>query len=398
MSVFTSPSDAFVGVSSNQKSPFFTQSRQDTYENDINEAKEFPFMEKERIQFPKGKQKEFIVQAKGLSKTSWKKAGSFFGINCNTFQTYWKERTRLSKRDFELICKALRLNFTDLVQKYGAETILWDSTKQLRGKSNGIFLKAKTKTIEGRMQFSNDKAQFDNSAVVFSNSDLRKKIVLPNELTPLLAEETGASIGDGFVSNKKFEYRLKGNKENENDYYVNFVKPMFKELYNVDVNIKEYEATVGFELYSQAIWEFKTKVVGLPIAPKTNIRIPPILKINNKDILSSLIRGLFDTDGSIYFRSQGKNKAYYPVLSITTISKNLAEDVITVLKILGFNPNIYVNSKITVRCPKIRYSVVLYGYSNFMLYKKLINTRQPKNIAKLKAWEEKFGGKLVEIV
>jgi intein/homing endonuclease len=207
----------------------------------------------------------------------------------------------------------------------------------------------------------------------------------------LLAEEIGLSIGDGYVSNKRFEYRLKGNKKDEKEYYKNYVKPMFKELYNINLNISEYGSTVGFEIYSKALWEFKTKVIGLPIAPKKTIRIPAVLKVNDKEILCSLLRGLFDTDGNIYFRSQGANKSYYPRVSFTTISKDLADDLIEILKMLGFKPKLYLDSKIKKKNSNLRYTVVLCGYANFELYKKLINTKQPKNIYKLKTWEERFG-------
>lgn len=121
-----------------------------------------------------------------------------------------------------------------------------------------------------------------------------------------------------------------------------------------------------------------------------SIRIPENLKVNNKEILCSLLRGLFDTDGSIYFRSQGTNESSYPVISFTSISKELVMDMFEILKMLGFKPNVYLSSKITARVPNERYAVVLYGYANFELYKKLISTRQPKNINKLKVWEEKF--------
>lgn len=49
--------------------------------------------------------------------------------------------------------------------------------------------------------------------------------------------------------------------------------------------------------------------------------------------------------------------------------------------------NFYSNSTITFRNPNLRSSIVLYGYPNFEFYKKLINTRQPKNI-KIKEWEQ----------
>ena len=353
-------------------------------------------MEKERIQFPKGKQKEFIAEAKKLSKMSWKRAGNTFGINNNTFQTYWKEKTRLSTKDFEKICLTLKLNSVEIMTSFDAKPLFLDPSGPNCGGTKNLW-RIKTQLPQENITYKNENTALDCSKVCSSRRDIEKGVTLPKNITPLLAEEIGTSIGDGFISNRKYEYRLKGNKNDEKGYYEGVVKPMFKELYNLDLTIKEYEATIGFETYSQALWEFKTKVIGLPKAPKKTIRIPETLKVNNKEILCSLMRGLFDTDGSIYFRSQGKNKAYYPVITFTTISNGLADDIAEILKMLGFNPKVFNGRKITLRCPSPKYTVILNGYSNFELYKKLINTRQPKNICKLKAWEKKFGNKMVGV-
>ncbi len=348
-------------------------------------------MEKERIQFPKGKQKEFIADAKKSFGTSWKKAGDQFGINNNTFQTYWKEKTRVSKSDFAKICQVLQVNLNTLLEKYGARVIIWNYPAQITCVGYKNFKKVKTKISGYLCSYANNEVAFDVSKIKFSKRDCEKQIKLPKEITPLLAEEIGLSIGDGVISGKKFEYRLKGNKLDEKDYYTTFIKPMFKELYNLELNIKEYESTVGFEVYSQALWEFKTKIIGLPTAPKKTIRIPNCLKVNDKEVVCALIRGLLDTDGSIYFRSQGRNKKYYPVISFATISRGLASDVKEILGVIGFRPRLYSTNKITISRPNPCFTVVLYGYSNFELYKKLINTRQPKNITKLKTWGDKFG-------
>jgi hypothetical protein len=371
--------------------PSFAYRWQKGFEAFLSQENSVPFMEKERIQFPEGNQKKFIAKAKELSGKSWRKAPELFGIKYNTLQGYWKELTRLSKKDFNKICIALRLNAKKVIEKYNAVEYYWDYEKQIVEAGYANFGKIKKNTAPSKITFSNECLELDCSGVIFSNFDLKKKIVLPNKITPLLAEEIGLSIGDGYISNCKYEYRLKGNKANEKEYYGDFVKPMFKNLYNIDVKIMEYETTVGFENYSRALWEFKTKVIGLPWAPKVNVRVPDKLKINNGEILCSLIRGLFDTDGMFYFHSQSRNKSYYPVISYSSISKKLCEDIFEILKMLGFNPFFFEDNKKYANRSKPVYVVMLNGYSNFELYKKLINTRQPKNINKLKAWEQRFG-------
>lgn len=67
---------------------------------------------------------------------------------------------------------------------------------------------------------------------------------------------------------------------------------------------------------------------------KQNICIPNWIKENEKYSIAC-IRGLFETDGSIY------NDRNYKMVGFVTIIPDLANDVIEILKKLKFNPKIY---------------------------------------------------------
>jgi len=229
----------------------------------------------------------------------------------------------------------------------------------------------------------------DSSFLEPSVFDFKKGIILPKNITLELALETGYSLGDGFISNKKYEYRLKGNKKDEQEFYESAVKPLYKKLFNLNIKLKNYETTVGFEEYSKAIWEFKVRVLGIKPGRKTDVCVPQILKKQGKEVLAALMQGLLDTDGNIYFKSQGKRKSYYPIVSIVTISKELANDIYEIFVKLGFKPYFWESKKLTSRVPNKRFLVRISGYKNFQLYKEIIGTRQPKNICKIKSWEEK---------
>jgi hypothetical protein len=106
---------------------------------------------------------------------------------------------------------------------------------------------------------------FDISPIKLSHYDKIKDLKFPNKLTPELAEEIGIHIGDGFLSKRRNEYRLKGAKS-EKEYYNYFLKKLYKKLYNLNINLKEYENTYGFEIGSQGLWTFKNKI-------STNVKI-----------------------------------------------------------------------------------------------------------------------------
>lgn len=67
---------------------------------------------------------------------------------------------------------------------------------------------------------------------------------------------------------------------------------------------------------------------------KQNISVPVWIKKNKKYSIAC-IRGLFETDGSIY------NDRGYKMASFVTIIPDLANDVIEILEKLKFNPKIY---------------------------------------------------------
>ena len=238
--------------------------------------------------------------------------------------------------------------------------------------------------------YSSKTLLLNSKTIKLSRKDTERRVIIPNKITPLLAYEIGTNLGDGCLPSRGDSYRLKGNKNDEIEYYQKVIKPLFKKLYNIEINLSEYTKAYGFECYSKALIDFKTNVIGLSIGSKKKICVPEKLKINNKKILCELIGGLFDTDGAIYFRSQGPNKAYYPVLTISTISKSLANDTSEILKMLGLKVNIYTSKRNTVRTPNDLYFVRMYGYNNFKYFMKLIGTKQPKNLNKIEKWRKQW--------
>lgn len=75
--------------------------------------------------------------------------------------------------------------------------------------------------------------------VQYSLKDKRRDITLPT-VSEKLAEETGIHIGDGSMSYQNGGYRIvyAGNLF-EDALYIQFVRSLLKDLYNIDSKIKE---------------------------------------------------------------------------------------------------------------------------------------------------------------
>ena len=255
---------------------------------------------------------------------------------------------------------------------------------QSKIKNQSAFGHSRIKIKEVNITFPNKDLRLDISKVRRSIFDLKKGIILPIHLTPSLAEEIGIHLGDGFLSSKKYEYRLKGHKVDEKWYYIDYLKYLYKFLYNIDINIKNYSDTIGFELSSLALWEFKVKVLGIKPGRKDNLVVPDIIKVNDEKIICAFIRGFFDTDGSVAFLYKSGKGNYYPCVTITQKSNRMIEEIAEILKMLGFSPRFYRNRQET--------QLMLNGYAQFKHYEEKIGWNSPKHLNKIIRWKEMFIG------
>ncbi|HLC85773.1 MAG TPA: LAGLIDADG family homing endonuclease [Candidatus Nanoarchaeia archaeon] len=160
----------------------------------------------------------------------------------------------------------------------------------------------------------------------------KENISLPEKITPELAEETGLHIGDGtmnFYKNGnriKGSYALRGHIIDDKQHYDKKIKVLYKNLFDLNVSLRDIPSTgvYGFQKWSDDIINFKNKVLKLPLGKKLNIKIPKVF-ISNEKLMISVIRGIFDTDGTIYL--EPKYEKLYPRIEIGTISKSLGEQL-----------------------------------------------------------------------
>jgi hypothetical protein len=250
-----------------------------------------------------------------------------------------------------------------LWNKYGMEL----KKMAVRGKIKKREEQSKKLEEENQNYFSNEPISWNNKNILRSKKDESKKIIFPEKMSPELAEEIGIHLGDGCMSFNRNYFSVKTNKKEEK-YVTEFLFPLYKRLYNLDLKLMRLKSVSGFEVYSKALCEFKNKVIGLPYGEKVHKIVVPevILKTKNKEIYSRFIRGLFDTDGCVCIV-----KKNYPVISITINSEDLIKKTSDMLKLMGFIPHynkksIYLNGKV-------------------MLYKWIreINSSNPVKIEKL---------------
>lgn len=331
-----------------------------------------------RVFFPEGGQKKFVLYLKEKSDLFWRELAKKLNINESTLsKSYLFELSSIPYEVFSKIARLLSMTEEDILRAYNAKI-----EKEIIVIGRKVLGEQKKKFQEIKITFKRKILDLDTSKVNYSLVDKKKCLILPKKITPELAEEIGMHYGDGFLSERRYDYRLKGNPYDERGYYINYIKPLFRKLYNLDVNLKNFKTSYGLEISSKALWEFKTKVLGINPGNKENILFPKILKVDNLQILASFVRGLFDTDGSLYFKTRYGYEKYYPVITLALFSKELIKEVGKILKMLGFNPNVYINKKNGL--------ISLNGIGSLKRYEKLIGWSSQKNLNKLNDWKKRY--------
>ena len=282
------------------------------------------------------------------------------------------------KRNAEILKRKLgKEGYSEKMRKMGKKVIktIWKRYNKeelikmtVRGKIKKRELQSKELELENNFFFTNIRICFNLDNINFSSHDKAKKIILPYEMSEELAEEIGIHLGDGCMSFNRNYFSVKTNKTEES-YVTDFLFPLYKKLYNIDLRLMQLPSVSGFEICSKSLCEFKNRIIGLPYGEKVEkIEVPKVITdTRNKEIYKAFIRGLFDTDGCIYMSKKGR----YPLISITIKSEKLIKEVGLMLKQMGFIPQIN------------KYSIVLSGVVMLKKWIEEINSNNPKKIKKL---------------
>lgn len=201
--------------------------------------------------------------------------------------------------------------------------------------------------------------------------------------TPKFAEFYGILLGDGcickFINHNRTHYAIiiDGNSKTDKKYYEYIKKLIFfiiKRKVNLHFRKNCNGIFIRFEAKNFAI--FLNKHFNFPFGKKGKI------KINNKFITSNLIksvlRGLFDTDGCLYFTKNNSHLRYYPIIEISSHSSNMVSQLKNILTNLGFK----------VKISFYKDSIKLHGKQNVEKWMEEIGSNNPYKFSKFKIWKK----------
>lgn len=181
------------------------------------------------------------------------------------------------------------------------------------------------------------------------NSARRGPVFFPRRST-LLAEFIGVMLGDGGISKYQSRITLDIKRDKE---YVFFVAGLIEKLFKIKPSVYRWRkrSTCVIVVSSVDLVKFLVRqglVIGNKI--KQSIRIPSWL-FKKKIWQFACIRGIFDTDGSIFLdKHRIKGREYKNLgMVFTSHSVLLIKDISRILENYGYNPTISCGKQIFIR-------------------------------------------------
>lgn len=184
------------------------------------------------------------------------------------------------------------------------------------------------------------------------------------------AELIGAYLGDGWMyrKNRKYQIGFVGSPETDVEYF-DYIKILIFSEWKKEAKIKVRERGLRIVINSKEVCEFLINELDLPHGEGKceKIFIPKIIT-NDWQLTKRTIRGLFDTDGTVFVAKKPRVERY-PSIELTTCSKTLAEQVKFILEKQGFRVAKIWKCK-SKKSKRTSYRVPLNGQKNL---KKWIN-------------------------
>lgn len=230
----------------------------------------------------------------------------------------------------------------------------------------------------------------------FSVHDRKYKVKLPSLSSALLAYETGVHIGDGslqIIDGSTHSIRYFGHSEDDYLYYRDVLPAIVQQLYNkkVQPGKRKKGKTCYISICSKKVAFFKRDILGLPAGNKIHLQRLPSFIVEDDILLKNMLRGIADTDFSLYFKKNREGLSVYPEISCVMSNKMLVHELAKFLGHFGFR----VTTQFGVKRERngtvtIEHRVSFCGRAQLASWMSTVGFWNPKHYTKYLIWK-RFG-------
>ncbi len=304
-----------------------------------------------RVIFPTGKQRAFIERAEKTLGISDKRLAGLARICTRTMADWKREKFTMTLRAVRSISKRAGLCIPDDIK---IREPYWYASKGAKAGGLAAFKKygpliyrdPKKREMKWREWWNKKGKYIDNSII------RPKPIKKPRECCDL-AEFTGIFLGDGGLSDWQLTITLCSNEKQYGKFIVNLIRKLFNVIPSV-YQSKQCRA-MDIVVSRTALVRFCQEKLNIKPGSKIRqrIKVPEWIK-SKMGYKVSCLRGLFDTDGTIFVHKyESKGKIYaYKKLGFTNRSLFLLKFANESLNDLGIKNRIAGNYDIRIEAKK----------------------------------------------
>ncbi len=167
------------------------------------------------------------------------------------------------------------------------------------------------------------------------------------EIRPELCELVGAIIGNGnlWTDGSRFRIDLTGHPEFDKSYFE-YLRQLMQRLFGKDpYPLRIRQRGLRLRLQSKTAYELLL-TLGIPQGSGKSHKVTiPDQIAQDWELAKWAIRGIVDTDGTVFFSTKTYDSPIYPTIEIRTCSKKLADQIETLLEQKNFRARTRGNDK-----------------------------------------------------
>ena len=197
-----------------------------------------------------------------------------------------------------------------------------------------------------------------------------------------LCEFVGAYVGDGCGCLNGKTVSIVGHASLDLDYLL-YMKSIIDQLFQLKGKLlfAKYKNAVYLRYYSTELYQFMAERFGFPKGKKVEIvQIPSLIECSSKELLFRTIRGVFDTDGCVFFDKRKKYATPYPRIRLQVKSKPLIDQLEKIL-----------SSDFRISRPKCRtrkhHTIEIYGHEQFDKWMKIVGFSNSKHLNRIQKYK-----------
>lgn len=323
-----------------------------------------------RIKFAKGAQARFLFAIRKHLNLSWPQLSERINIHPRCLSDWRRERYTLPKSVFNRLVELAGESIH--IPRYRVLPDFWSIEKAAR--KGGLVVAEKyggPGTPEGRVRggrISQEQRRKYPEKYRQLGCNVKKVFAKPPH-SEKLAELVGILLGDGAISNYQVRVTLDRNVDRE---YATFVRNLMYDVFGERPSFMERseDNTIALTISGAGLVEVLEQV-GLKRGNKIAHQIDfPKWTRSKRNYEIACVRGLFDTDGGLYFHH--KVQRNYLGWCFSSSSKPLLQSVMDILLSLGFNAKKAGENKI-----------YMYSLEHISRYMNVVSSHNPKNFDKL---------------